>query len=61
MDTSIFLHTMRYRPKFVIIICLRIFGFVKCGDRINGGAFPTKFQPQIRAYTTAIPSSYIQV
>ena len=50
MDTSrpIFLHTMRY--KFVIIMCLRIFGSVKRGDRTNG-AFPTSFQPQITAYT----------
>ena len=31
MDTSIFLHTVRY--KFVMIICLQIFGSVKRGDR----------------------------
>ena len=42
MDTTIFLHTMRY--KFVTIICLRIFGSVKRGDRtLINGAFLTKF------------------
>ena len=31
MDTSKFLHTMKY--NFVIIVCLRIFGSVKRGDK----------------------------
>ena len=43
MDTSIGLQTMRY--KFVIIICLRVFGSVKRWDR----TLMWRFRPNFRA------------
>ena len=47
MDTSIFLHTMRY--KFVIIICLRIFGSVglKRGDMTHIARSQKHFSPKL--------------
>ena len=47
MDTSIFLHTMRY--KFVIIICLRIFGSVglKRVDRTLNARSRKHFNPKL--------------
>ena len=45
MDTSIFLHTMRY--KFVTIICLRIFGSAKRSDRILMGRSRLNFNPKL--------------
>ena len=56
MDTSIFLHTMRY--KFLIIICLRIFGFVKHGGRNLMGRprpnFCTKLEPIHMSVTNTV-------
>ena len=45
MDTSMFLHTVRY--KFVIIICLRIFGSVKRGDGTVMGRSRPNFSPKL--------------
>ena len=45
MDTSIFLHTIRY--IFVIIIFLQIFGSVKRGDRTLMGRFQPNSSPKL--------------
>ena len=45
MDTSIFLHTLRY--TFVIIIYLRIFWSVKRQDRTLMGRFRPNFSPKL--------------
>ena len=50
MDTSVSLHTMRY--KFVIIICLRIFGSVKCVDRTLMGRSRPNFSPKLEGMNT---------
>ena len=45
MDTSIYLHTVRY--KFVMIICLQIFGSVKRGDRTLMGRPRPNYSPKL--------------
>ena len=45
MDTSIFIHTIRY--KFVMIICLQIFGSVKLGDRTAMGRRDQIFRTRV--------------
>ena len=53
---SIFLHTVRY--NFKIIICLRIFGSAKRGDRTLMGRSRPKFQPKLESIYYVVESIY---